>query len=86
MRAVLPHVLRQPIETTNTLLVGSEAPLSTARLSAAVPRLPRRLRGLALAAAGELGPPIRGGEVWTDDRAPVEWATDRAIVDYAAHD
>ena len=86
MRAVLPNVLRQPIESTNTLLVGSKASLSIPRLGRATPRLPRRLRGLALAAAAELGPPIRGGEVWTDDRAPVEWATDRAIVDYAAHD
>jgi hypothetical protein len=77
-------VLRQPIESTNTLLVGSKASLSVSRLSRAVPRLPRRLRGLALSAAGALSRPLAGGEVWTDDRAPVEWATDRAIVDYAA--
>src|SRR3954451_12605591 len=73
MRAVLPHVVRDPIEATNTLLVGSEAPLSPARLSAAAPRLPRRLRGLALSAAGSVAAPLPGGEVWTDDRAPVEW-------------
>jgi spermidine synthase len=84
MGAALPHVVRDPIEDTNTLLVGSRAPLSAERLRGA--RVPGRLRGLAISAAGQVGHPLRGGEVWTDDRAPVEWATDRAIVDYAARD
>src|SRR4051812_6844587 len=44
MRSVLPHVLPDPIEPTNTLLVGSNTPLSPRRLRDA--RLPRRLRGL----------------------------------------
>ena len=36
------------------------------------------------AAAGRIRPPLRGGGVYTDDRAPVEWLIDRSIVDYAA--
>jgi spermidine synthase len=31
-----------------------------------------------------LQPPLRGGEVYTDDRAPVEWLIDRSLVEYAA--
>jgi spermidine synthase len=81
---VLPHVMRDPIKDTNTLLVASEAPLSASSLRAAVPGLPRALRPTALAAAGRLEPPLRGGEVYTDDRAPVEWLIDKSIVDYAS--
>jgi hypothetical protein len=35
-------------------------------------------------AAARLGPPLGGGEVYTDDRAPVEWLIDTSIVRYAA--
>ena len=35
-------------------------------------------------AAGRLAPALEGGEVYTDDRAPVEWLVDKSIVDYAA--
>jgi predicted membrane-bound spermidine synthase len=81
---VFPHVMRDPIEDTNTLLVASEAPLSADRLRAAVPDLPRALQPTALAAAGRLAAPLDGGEVYTDDRAPVEWLIDKSIVDYAS--
>jgi predicted membrane-bound spermidine synthase len=81
---VFPHVMRDPIEDTNTLLVASEAPLSAARLRAAVPDLPSALQPTALAAARRLEPPLEGGEVYTDDKAPVEWLIDKSIVDYAS--
>ena len=84
MADVFPHVLRDPIEPTNTLIVASRQPLSAARLRAAVPRLPKGLRETASAAADRLGPRLRGGSVYTDDRAPVEWLIDKSIVDYAA--
>ena len=38
----LPHVMRYPIEDTNTLLVASASPLSADRLRSAVPDLPPR--------------------------------------------
>jgi len=79
-----PHVVRDPIEDTNTLIVASERPLSAARLRGAVPSLPPDLRSTALAAAARIGPPLRGGTVYTDDKAPVEWLIDKSIVDYAA--
>jgi spermidine synthase len=33
---------------------------------------------------GRLSKPLGGGEVYTDDRAPVEWLIDRSLVEYAA--
>ena len=81
---VFPHVLRDPIEDTNTLLVASEAPLSADRLRDAVPDLPAALRPTALAAARAARAAARGGDVYTDDKAPVEWLIDKSIVDYAS--
>ncbi|MBA3263920.1 MAG: fused MFS/spermidine synthase [Thermoleophilaceae bacterium] len=81
---VFPHVLRDPIEPTNTLIVASAAPLSVDRLRGAFDRLPPALRATAVGAAQRIGPPLRGGDVYTDDKAPVEWLIDKSIVDYAA--
>jgi hypothetical protein len=86
MAEVFPNVLRDPIEPTNTLLVASEAPVSAANLRAAVPALPPGLRSLALEEAARLGPRLEGGDVYTDDKAPVEWLIDKSIVEYAADD
>ena len=76
--------MRYPIEDTNTLLVASATPLSRDRLRAAVPDLPPALRPTALAAARGLEAPLEGGDVYTDDKAPVEWLIDKSIVDYAS--
>jgi spermidine synthase len=81
---VFPNVLRDPIEDTNTLIVAGEAGISPARLREAAADMPAGLRGTALAAAARLEPGLRGGEVYTDDKAPVEWLIDKSIVDYAA--
>ena len=37
-----------------------------------------------LVRAGRVEPALRGGEVYTDDRAPVEWLIDASIVQEAA--
>jgi spermidine synthase len=84
MRRVFPNVVRYPITESNTLLVGSEAPLSTLRLRRAAKRFPRSLRSTARDAVDLTGPPLRGGAVYTDDRAPVEWLIDESIVRYAS--
>jgi spermidine synthase len=84
MGEVFPHVVRDPIEDVNTLLVASEAPLSAGRLRGAVPDMPAGLRPTALAAAGRVEGPLQGGEVYTDDDAPVEWLIDKSIINYAA--
>jgi spermidine synthase len=84
MRAAFPVVLRDPVEDTNTLLVGTAAPASAQALRERAPRLPEDLRGTAEATADRMRPSLRGGGVLTDDRAPVEWLTDRSIIEYAA--
>jgi spermidine synthase len=86
MAAAFPVVWRYPIEDTNTLLVASEAPLSPARLRSAAPRLPPQLRPPAFEAAAALAPRLPGGEVYTDDHAPVEWLIDASLLEYADGD
>ena len=83
MATAFPRVLRYPIEPTNTLLVGGGEGLSAARLRRDTPSLPPELRPLAAAAATELAPRLPGGEVFTDDRAPVEWLVDSSLLEYA---
>jgi spermidine synthase len=61
MRTQFRHVARDPVEPTNTVLVGGNG------------RMPAGLR-----------PALSGGEVYTDDRAPVEWLVDRSLLEYAA--
>jgi spermidine synthase len=82
MSEVFPHIMRDPIEPTNTLITASQTPLSVKRLREA--RVPAGLRQTALQASFRVGPRPRGGSVYTDDKAPVEWLIDKSIVDYAA--
>jgi spermidine synthase len=84
MEEAFAHVVRDPIEDANTILAASDGPLSASRLRAAIPSLPAGLRRTARAAAARIEPPLPGGTVYTDDRAPVEWLIDESIVDYAA--
>jgi spermidine synthase len=83
---VFPNVMRDPMEPTNTLIVASRAPLSPERLRAAADRLPEGLRPTAEAAAARVESPLSGGDVYTDDKAPVEWLIDKSIIDYASGD
>jgi spermidine synthase len=78
------HVVRDPVEDVNTVLLGSNGPLSAGRLRTAALSLPPDLRPLAERSAGRLAPGLGGGSVYTDDRAPVEWLVDESIVAYAA--
>jgi spermidine synthase len=86
MAEAFPTVLRDPIEPTNTLLVASEAPASADNLLRSIRHLPRGLQQLAAVEGGRLEPRLGGGEVYTDDRAPVEWLIDRSILGYASDD
>jgi spermidine synthase len=83
MAAAFPRVLRYPIEPTNTLLVAGEGDFSAARLRRHVRALPASLGPLAGSAAARLAPRLPGGEVFTDDRAPVEWLVDSSLLEYA---
>jgi hypothetical protein len=83
MAEAFPSVMRYPIEDTNTLLVASPAPLSPVRLARSARIVPGRLAALTRRAAAALEPRLEGGEVWTDDRAPVEWLVDASLLGYA---
>jgi spermidine synthase len=86
MAAEFPSLLRYPIEPTNTLLLAGEGPLSAGRLRRNAGSLPPELRQVARDAAAKLAPRLDGGEVYTDDRAPVEWLVDSTLLEYARDD
>ena len=68
------------------MLIASDSPISAERLRAAARALPAgsgRPRSRPPPASSRA---LRGGDVFTDDRAPVEWLIDRSIVEYAAGD
>jgi spermidine synthase len=83
LRAVFPDVMRDRVGNANSLVLGSSAPLSAKRMRHSARVLPASLRRLATKVAPRMGPGLRGGTVYTDDRAPVEWLTDLSIVQYA---
>jgi spermidine synthase len=80
MAEAFPSVLRDPSERVNTMLVG----LPSGRRAATVGALPAPLLGVAAATARRIRPGLRGGTVYTDDRAPVEWLIDGSILKVAA--
>jgi spermidine synthase len=80
MGKVFKHVARDPIVPTNTMLIASDSPISHSEMLGAA--LPSDLGRLA--AGQRIEPALRGGDVFTDDRAPVEWLIDTSIVRYAA--
>jgi spermidine synthase len=84
MGDVFGTVLRDQVKSTNTVLVGTDAAASRATIRAATRSLPPDLAAVATDAADRLAPPLRGGAVYTDDRAPVEWLIDSSIVKVAA--
>ena len=83
MAEEFPTVLRDPLEDSNTLLVGTAATASGDRLIASIETLPEALGNLAAIEAARIAPRLPGGEVYTDDKAPVEWLIDKSILGYA---
>ncbi len=84
MSEAFPNVMRDPIEPTNTLLVGSEAPLSADAIREGTVELPVEVANLGATEASRFGELLGGGEIYSDDRAPVEWLIDRSILGYAS--
>ncbi|MGH3414004.1 MAG: spermidine synthase [Marmoricola sp.] len=71
------HLRRDPADPTNTVLVaGPTAPAAGLRGTA----VPTDLASLASRVAARLASPLRGGTVYTDDRAPVEWLVDLSFL------
>jgi len=84
MADVFETVLRDPVKDANTLLLGGDGPASGGRLLDNRALLPGELGNQAAIEAARIEPRLPGGEVYTDDRAPVEWLIDRSILGYAA--
>jgi spermidine synthase len=85
MRTVFAHVVRDPTRPVNTMLVASDAvPSGRSMVRAAERTGNTQLGELAGRESRLLAPALPGGEVFSDDHAPVEWLIDRSIVSYAA--
>src|SRR5215217_123704 len=88
MRDVFPNVVAVDVDRyTNTILVGSQSPLSADALMQNVERIPeasllRKVVGWSLS-SGNIRAMPAGGSVFTDDRAPVERVIDQMIFDAA---
>jgi len=74
-------VWRDPSQQINTMLVGTTSTDPAARLRAAAAGLPSDLALVVPGAAGRIAPALTGGQVLTDDRAPVEWLVDLSLGD-----
>jgi spermidine synthase len=85
MGEVFPEVLRDPIEDENALLIGARRG-SADHLRTMAAGLPTELGTIADVEAARIGSALPGGDVYTDDRAPVEWLVDRSILGYAAEE
>jgi hypothetical protein len=77
-------VRRDPVRSESTVLLGTNATASAPAMRLATRTLPPDLAAVTERAAERLAPPLRGGSVYTDDRAPVEWLIDASIVKVAA--
>jgi spermidine synthase len=88
LKTDFPVILRDVVSGTNSLVVAGASPVTPQRLSAAARHhgLPAELVSLAHSVQARSGPPLAGGSVYTDDRAPVEWLTDLSLLRYAAGD
>ncbi|MGA8247996.1 MAG: fused MFS/spermidine synthase [Nocardioides sp.] len=85
MRAAFGNasVWRDHSEPVSTMLVGTTASDPVGRLRAAAPGLPSHLAAAVSAAAGRMAPALTGGQIFTDDRAPVEWLVDLSLAEQA---
>ena len=81
-----PTVMRDPSQSVNTVLLATRGPASGRAIDRAVAdgAVPRPLVPTARKTAARLAPALPGGEVYTDDRAPVEWLIDESILSVAA--
>ncbi len=85
MRAVFgaDRVFRDPAEPTNTMLLATTTDEDPAQTLRSRTGLPADLQATVTATADRLAPALRGGPVYTDDRAPVEWLVDLSLADVA---
>ncbi len=76
------RVWRDPVDDTNTVLLATNGDFDPAQRLREV-EVPPEVRQPVLDAADRLEPGLRGGTVYTDDRAPVEWLIDASLAQVA---
>jgi spermidine synthase len=77
MGSVFGHVVADDATEENTILVASDRP------PAGSGPVPAALASRVAALSARLRPAASGGEMYTDDRAPVEWLVDGSLLNYA---
>ena len=82
MAAVFPHMARRVVTSTTTMLLGSTAAIDPQQMHDTAVRLglPPELEAIATPTAKAMSARLNGGQVFTDDRAPIEW-----LMDLSAH-
>jgi hypothetical protein len=75
-------VARRVVTETTTMLLGSPATIDPQQMHDTAVRLglPPELISIAAPTAKMIGTRLPGGQVFTDDRAPIEW-----LMDLSAH-
>ena len=76
------RVYRDPVDVTNTVLLATNGDFDPAQRLREVD-VPPEVRTPVDDAADRLEPGLRGGTVYTDDRAPVEWLIDASLAQVA---
>ncbi len=72
------RVWRDAVDDTNTVLLATKGDVDPAQRLTEVD-LPPDVQPLAIDAESRLEPGLRGGKVYTDDKAPVEWLIDASL-------
>ncbi len=76
------RVWRDPVDETNTILIATTGDFDPAEQIRQAD-LPADVRVAADRSADRIEPGLRGGTVYTDDRAPVEWLIDASLASVA---
>jgi spermidine synthase len=76
------RVWRDPVDDTNTILLATKGDVDPVERLREVD-LPADVEPVANDAADRLEPGLRGGTVYSDDRAPVEWLIDASLAQVA---
>ncbi|MCW2867829.1 MAG: Spermine synthase [Marmoricola sp.] len=76
------RVHRDPVDETNTMLLGTTAGADPAAALRGA-QAPAEVRPVLDATADRLARGLTGGTVYTDDRAPVEWLVDASLAQVA---
>jgi spermidine synthase len=76
------RVWRDPVDDTNTMLLGTTSDSDPAEQLRSAD-LPGEVRAVSDQTADRLAEGLPGGRVYTDDRAPVEWLVDASLAQVA---